>query len=195
MQDEGMGLRQRKKLATWQAIRDAAVALIDERGYDAVSLDEIAQAAGVARTTLFNYFASKEAIILDPAPQDFECWRSLIAERPQGEALWESLQAICCGYLGTFASRLAAQKQLRELSPALADSSREHAAPFKAELRDWVTKRTAPGDEVYATLAVNTAYAVMATAYNLWSPTDSSDRLMDLLHACFEQAGAGLAMR
>ncbi|MFJ3667448.1 TetR/AcrR family transcriptional regulator [Streptomyces sp. NPDC090106] len=193
MQDgNGMGLRERKKLATWQAIRDAALILIDERGYESVSLDDIAEAAGVARTTLFNYFASKEAIVLDPAPQDAQYWTSLMAERPEGEPVWESLQAVCIGYLVTFSDRLATQKRLMDLSPALADSSREHAARFRVELRDWVAERTAPGDELYAELAVNTAQAVMTSAFNLWSPSDGFDRLMHLVRTCFDQAGRGL---
>ncbi|MFG2946222.1 TetR/AcrR family transcriptional regulator [Streptomyces adustus] len=191
--DTGMGLRERKKLATWQSIRDAALDLIDRRGFESVSLDDIAEAAGVSRTTLFNYFASKEAIVLDPAPQDPRRWRSLMADRPQGEPLWVSLQSVYLGYLATFSDSLVTQKRLMDLSPTLAESSREHAARFKGELRDWVAGRTPPGREVYAELALNTADAVMSTAYTLWSPADGFDRLMDLAQTCFDQAGRGFA--
>ncbi|MFD7714055.1 TetR/AcrR family transcriptional regulator [Streptomyces sp. NPDC059785] len=193
--ETGMGLRERKKLATWQAIRDAALRLIGERDFDSVSLDEIAEAAGVSRTTLFNYFASKEAIVLDPAPEDFERWRSLMAGRPEREPLWTSLQAVYLDYLATFSDRLATQKRLMTESPTLADSSREHAARLKGELRDWVAGRTRPGDELYAELALNSAQAAMTTAYTLWSPGDGFDRLMRLARTCFEQAGQGFADR
>ncbi|MER6694588.1 TetR/AcrR family transcriptional regulator [Streptomyces minutiscleroticus] len=189
--ETGMGLRERKKLATWQAIRDAALRLIDRRDFDAVSLDEIAEAAGVSRTTLFNYFASKEAIVLDPAPQDPQLWRSLMDARPERETLWASLQAVHLGYVSTFSDRLVLQKRLKTVSPTLAASTREHAARFKRELRDWIADRAPSGSEVYAELAVNTAGAAMATAYTLWSPDDGFDRLMELARTCFEQAGRG----
>lgn len=188
-----MGLRERKKRATWQAIRDAALRLINDRGYDAVSLDEIAEAAGVSRTTLFNYFASKEAIVLDPAPQDFDLWRDLMAARPADEPLWTSLRGVCLDYLSAFSERLVAQRRLMETAPSLSASSREHIAWFKNELRAWAAGRAAPGDALYADLAVHTVYAAMATAFKHWAPDEGVDRLLALVRACFDQAGRGLA--
>lgn len=188
----GMGLRERKKLATWQAIRDAALRLLEERDFDSVSLDEIAEAAGVSRSTLFNYFASKEAIVLDPAPHDFELWRSLMAERPEDEPLWASLQAVYLGYIATFSDRLVIQKRLLDASETLTASPREHAARLKSEIREWAAERTPPGGELYATLALNTADAAITTAYTLWSPDDGFDRLMRLARDCFTRAGNGL---
>ena len=57
-----MGLRERKKLEAWRTIRSTALALISERGFDAVSVEDIAGAAGVSRTTFFSYFPSKDDI-------------------------------------------------------------------------------------------------------------------------------------
>jgi AcrR family transcriptional regulator len=49
---DGGGLRERKKLQTWRAIRAAALELITERGFEAVSVDEIAAVAGVSRSKI-----------------------------------------------------------------------------------------------------------------------------------------------
>ncbi|WP_018332456.1 TetR/AcrR family transcriptional regulator [Actinomycetospora chiangmaiensis] len=59
------GRRERKKAATRAAIADAALALFLERGFDAVTVKEVADAADVSLTTLFNHFPSKESLVFD----------------------------------------------------------------------------------------------------------------------------------
>ncbi len=60
-----VGRRERKKAATRQAIADAALRLFLERGYQEVSIRDIADAADVSTTTLFKHFAGKEALVFD----------------------------------------------------------------------------------------------------------------------------------
>jgi AcrR family transcriptional regulator len=62
--DEGLGLRERKKARTRRAISEAAIALFVERGYDAVPVAEIAEAAEVSKRTLFAYFPTKDDLVL-----------------------------------------------------------------------------------------------------------------------------------
>lgn len=62
---EQPGRRERKKAATRKAIASTALGLFLERGYDAVGIREVAEAADVAVTTVFSHFASKEALVLD----------------------------------------------------------------------------------------------------------------------------------
>ncbi len=58
------GLRERKKQQTRSAIHEAALQLIDERGPEATTVDQICQAADVSSRTFFNYFPSKAAALL-----------------------------------------------------------------------------------------------------------------------------------
>src|ERR1700760_3967243 len=57
--------RTRKRLATRQSISDAATRLFMERGFDAVTIDDIAAAADVGRMTVFNHFPRKEDMFFD----------------------------------------------------------------------------------------------------------------------------------
>ncbi|MGW1912882.1 TetR family transcriptional regulator [Streptomyces sp. NPDC002076] len=59
-----MGLRERKKRQMYQDVSDIAVRLFLERGFDAVSVAEVAAAAGISKPTLFRYFPAKEDLVL-----------------------------------------------------------------------------------------------------------------------------------
>ncbi|MFK4065724.1 TetR/AcrR family transcriptional regulator [Streptomyces sp. NPDC029674] len=58
------GLRERKKQRRYEAISETAIALFLERGFEKVSVAEIAEAADISKPTLFRYFASKEDVVL-----------------------------------------------------------------------------------------------------------------------------------
>jgi AcrR family transcriptional regulator len=59
------GLRERKKRLTRQRISDTATAMFLERGFDAVTVADIARACDVSEKTVFNYFPTKESLVLD----------------------------------------------------------------------------------------------------------------------------------
>ena len=63
--DEAGGLRERKKRLMRQQLSDTATEMFLERGFDAVRVSEIAAACGVSEKTVFNYFPTKESLLLD----------------------------------------------------------------------------------------------------------------------------------
>ena len=77
-------LRESKKRATRQRISDVATRLFFARGFDAVTVEEIAAAAGVSKVTVFNYFARKEDLFLDREHEVQQFLREALGERPNG---------------------------------------------------------------------------------------------------------------
>ncbi|MFT3772638.1 MAG: TetR/AcrR family transcriptional regulator [Minicystis sp.] len=88
-------LRESKKRETRQRISDVATALFFARGFDAVTIDEIALAAKVSKMTVFNYFARKEELILD-REDDLKLlpFRRALRERPKGQSPVDALRAL-----------------------------------------------------------------------------------------------------
>lgn len=87
------GLRERKKLQTRQAIAQAAAKLFAQRGFDSVTVDDVARAADVSRQTVFNYFPSKEQMLFD---RDAEIEAALLAavrDRANGTSLVSAFRA------------------------------------------------------------------------------------------------------
>ncbi|MER5964800.1 TetR family transcriptional regulator [Streptomyces sp. NPDC002057] len=88
------GLRERKKARTRQALSDAAVALFLERGFDGVSVAEVAAAAEVSKPTLFRYFPAKEDLVLHRfADHEDESARVVTEGRGAGTAPLDALYA------------------------------------------------------------------------------------------------------
>jgi len=82
-----IGRRERKKAATRKAISDAATELFLERGFDAVSIREIADRADVSPTTVLAHFPQKEALVFDEDEQQRAELVAVVTDRPKGMSL------------------------------------------------------------------------------------------------------------
>src|SRR6266568_5097397 len=82
-----LGIRERKKQRTRQALRQAALELFQERGFEATTIADITAAADVAPRTFFSYFQTKEDVVLDEGLQRFDQLQQTLRQRPHGEPL------------------------------------------------------------------------------------------------------------
>lgn len=80
------GLRERKKRRTRQRIHEAALTLFVERGFDHVTIAEVAAEAEVSVNTLYNYFQAKEDLVLDPQRTAERRLADIVRERGPGES-------------------------------------------------------------------------------------------------------------
>ncbi|MFJ8336075.1 TetR/AcrR family transcriptional regulator [Streptomyces sp. NPDC094437] len=186
-----MNLRERKKLATWRAIRAAALRLFDEQGYEATTVEQIAEAANVSRATFFNYFAGKDATVLDQDPEERLDWQALMAERPADEPLWDSLTAILTGFCASLRDRMPLQRRLKAQSPAFAQSAKRFSEQFFTDLRSWVESRATGADDLTPVLRMNLAVAAMTTAYETWPAAEPFDGFLRRLDRCLREAEPG----
>jgi AcrR family transcriptional regulator len=86
-------LREQKKQQTREAIATAAAQLFSDRGFAAVTVDDIAQAVGISRQTVFNYFPSKEQMLFDRDEQIEAMLVAAITGRPAGMSLVDAFRA------------------------------------------------------------------------------------------------------
>ncbi|WP_459956401.1 TetR/AcrR family transcriptional regulator [Nocardia sp. IFM 10818] len=100
-----LGLRERKKQQTRQHISDTATRMFLERGFDGVTIAEIAAAADVAKMTVTNYFPRKEDLVLDLGEQMIGRMTRAVEAREPGES---ALAALRRDYLAD----VAAQRQI-----------------------------------------------------------------------------------
>ncbi|HEX4213842.1 MAG TPA: TetR/AcrR family transcriptional regulator [Candidatus Dormibacteraeota bacterium] len=76
---DGVGLRERKKRETRQHISDVATGMFLARGFDEVSVAEVAEAAGVSKMTVFNYFSRKEDLFFDRGEETVDLLSAAVA--------------------------------------------------------------------------------------------------------------------
>lgn len=97
---EAEGLRERKKRETRQRISDHATALFASRGFDQVSVSEVAEAAEVSRMTVINYFPLKEDLVFDRSPDLDRRLAEAVRERPAGTSFVEAVRDLMLDLIG-----------------------------------------------------------------------------------------------
>ena len=145
----GPGLRERKKEQTRQAIRQAAVRLFAEHGFDAVAVAQVADEANVSTATVYNYFPTKEDLVF-AGMEVFEA--ELIAAirgREPGESVLAAFRRFVLEIRGLLASkrpedaqRLATVSRIVTASPALRAREREITAQYTQALAALIADET-----------------------------------------------------
>ncbi|MFB6892650.1 TetR/AcrR family transcriptional regulator [Kitasatospora sp. NPDC056327] len=88
-----MGLREEKKRRTRALLADTATALFTEHGFERVTVADVARAAGVAVTTVFNYFPTKEDLFFDRQDEVVDRLARVVRERPAGDSPVDAVRA------------------------------------------------------------------------------------------------------
>jgi AcrR family transcriptional regulator len=130
-----MGLRETKKLETRREIADTAMRLFVQRGFDHVTVAEVAAAARVSEKTVFNYFPTKEDLFFDEVPEREAALAAAIRDRKPGESVVTALHRLQAGQCPRLCSAgFATFARIIEESPALAAKELEVMAKLTETL-------------------------------------------------------------
>ncbi len=156
------GLRERKKQQTKQAIFEAARRLFAERGFDDVTVAEIASAAEVSEVTVFNYFPSKEDLFYGGMQFFEEELLEAVRNRPRSESALKALRRRLLESVDGLRSkdRVAAILKAAEMvgdSPALVAREREIVDRYTRRLADLLAAENKTGPDDVEAMAVAAA--------------------------------------
>jgi AcrR family transcriptional regulator len=182
-----MGLRERRRRQTSADIRDAAVRLTTNRGFDKVTIEEICVEAGISTRTFFNYFPTKEsAIAYGPSDIPAELAEDFVAAGPAPyRVVLAELITLAAHHLRDMPPRreqAVGMLELAKTSPAVMAAFLAELERFQNQLTDIVARRQAmrPDDEIPALIAA-LALTAVRSGIERWAsgePKDSDDTPM-----------------
>jgi len=190
-----VGLRERKKAATRQALHEAAVRLAIELGTERVTVEAIADDAGVSRRTFSNYFANKEEALLHGDAERMRVLIDMVRARPAGEAPWTALTSATAEFHAQFGDldpTWVARGRAIRTQPMLLAAQAQTFAAFERELEAEVAARLTEPSPVRARLTAAMFLTAMRVSMHLWLERSPGTRLWDLIEESLAEAGRGL---
>ena len=192
------GLRERKKTATRQALHESAVRLAMAHGAEKVTVEAIADDAGVSRRTFSNYFGSKEEALMYGDFQRIQSLIGMVHNRPTGESAWMALTAAAeqfVGELGDLDPQWVAQGRLVRGHPSLLAAQVQTFAALERELSAEVAARSAEHDPDSVRVKMTSAAFLVAlrVSLHLWLEGPTGRQLWDVVGEALAEAGRGFA--
>lgn len=175
--DDDLSHRDQKRARTHARIQQEGLRLFLERGFDAVTLDDVAAAADVSRRTLFHYFPSKEAIALGFKAGLGPRIVAAVARRPDGEGLLEMAEHALTDMAGDYQSAEAkALARLVHDTPALRGGDHAKYEEMERMLADALARRAGLSvDPEQAHVVAVAAIGVLRQATEAWLASDGPE--------------------
>ncbi|MCV7088692.1 acyl-CoA-like ligand-binding transcription factor [Mycobacterium interjectum] len=189
--DQPLGLRERKKIKTRQAIRREAFRLFDAHGYAATTVEQIADAAEVSPSTFFRYFPSKESLLLadDLDPLILAALRAQPPELSPGQAIRRAYGSTMAG-LSDEQSEFESTRQrlifsIPELKAALYDEYHRTVTVMAEAIGDRIGR---PADDFEVRVFVGAMVGAMMAAY------DSAPKTAETIYRALDFLDAGMPL-
>lgn len=182
----------RQRAALREEITETARTLFVEKGFDATTVDEIAQAVGISRRSFFRYFGTKEDVVLGDLTGRADALARALAARPADEDPWTALRtAMLDSRSETFTdvrSDLAITRMMRD-TPSLRARKFEKRQYWSEVLTPLVAERITEGDAtVRAAAVVAAVLACVDIASDVWAESGGTADIV----AVYDEAVAAL---
>ena len=171
-------------------IAETAFSIFAERGFDDVTVDEVAKSAGISRASFFRYFKTKEQAVLAAYEHMGHEIAANLAQRPAGESAWAGLRASFDAAMPNYHAnrvRSLARLQLTRETPSLRAHQLEHQARWGEAIGAVLAPRIGgePGDVAVEALT-GAAIAALDAALERWGRSDGELDLPALLDEAFD---------
>ena len=189
-------VRARARRALRAEITSQALGLFSERGFDAVTADELAEAVGVSRRTLFRLFETKEDIVVAAFENLGDLALAALRERPADDPPWEALRCALGAAAAKLEERPATFFEVHGViaqTPALRRRLLEQRDGWRAAFAEELAARSAGvRKELACELLATAAVGAFDVATETWAGVGGRRRLSSLLDDSFELLGSGL---
>lgn len=191
------GLRERKKLKTRTAIRRSTYRLIAEQGYDATTIEQIAEAAEVSPSTVFRYFATKEDIVLTDEYDPF--LEAEIRKRPADELPLRSLRFVVtealAALLATEEEELRRRTRLMVEVPAIRARMSEAMSDTAKVLARVLAARSGRGaDDLEVRVFVAAVLGALREVTLYWGEHGQKGDLIAMVDQALDRLESGLTL-
>lgn len=161
-------LRDRQRELTRQAIFDAALEAFDERGYFAVTIDDIVSRAGISRATFYLHFDSKSGVLRALRELRLEDWSK--TDNPRwGIGERESIRAFFERFIEFYVAAPVLNKSLHEARAADPEFAAAHRALMEQNVADWLASKRMQGvDPARVRLMILMMYTMLDYFMYLW---------------------------
>jgi AcrR family transcriptional regulator len=168
-----LGLREMKKERTRSDIVRVATRMFASRGFDDVTVDEIAAEAEVSHRTFYRYFATKEELVLGPLQQGLDEFVSRFTQRPRSESVIASVRGAIMDLAATYEHDLDHDRHRAALvrsTPSLQLRQHERHAAFESAMVPLIAQRldVDPIEDIRPALIAGCAVAAVRVATAQW---------------------------
>jgi AcrR family transcriptional regulator len=192
------GLRERKKITVRTTIQREALRLFAEHGFDATTVDQIAEASGISPATFYRYFTSKEdSVVTDEYDPLFV---QSFMERPSDEPLIDAVRTVVTDVFAHYIVRdrdlLVARHALRNETPALAVAVFEEQERTQEMFAALIARHVRrPPDDVDVRIACAAITGAMHEAIGIWlsqAAKGGEKRLREVLNHAIDRIESAL---
>lgn len=176
MEQAELGLRDRKKVRVRATLAETAMRLFGERGFDQVTVDEIAAASDVSRRTFFRYFPTKEAVVFARREEQLAMFKEKLAS-PTDDAPFAAIRSallLLAEDYGARREQILAERVLTQRAPSLVARDLEVDRAYESAIAEHLLahSRRTVGDRRRARMVAAAIVAVVRVVLEEWAERD-----------------------